>query len=44
MTAAAPARIGLPANSPRLIFGMGILRRTHLVTSYSRNLLSLTPP
>lgn len=32
-----------PENSPRLVLGMGILRRTHMIISYSRNLLSLGP-
>ena len=39
-----PERIARrPANSPRLVLGMGILRRTHMVVSYSRMLLALTP-
>lgn len=32
-----------PLNAPRLVLGMGILRRTHMVISYSRNLLQLSP-
>ena len=32
-----------PTGSPRLVLGMGVLRRTHMIVSYSRNLLALTP-
>lgn len=32
-----------PPRTPRLILGMGVLRRLHLYVSYSRNTLTLTP-
>jgi predicted aspartyl protease len=32
-----------PLNAPRLVLGMGVLRRTHMVIAYSRNLLQLSP-
>jgi predicted aspartyl protease len=32
-----------PAASPRLVLGMGVLRRTHMTVSYSRNLVMLSP-
>ena len=33
-----------PANSPRLVLGMGVLRRSRMVVAYSRGLLMLAPP
>lgn len=32
-----------PPHTPRLILGMGVLRRLHLYVSYSQNVLTLTP-
>ncbi len=32
-----------PAGTPRLVLGMGVLRRLHLYISYSRKMLALTP-